>query len=165
MEKKKHSIINVFDIVVIAIAVALAALLFLTRSSGTASDSGTEETAKSGTVTYTIELSGMVNGSAEKISVGDKLVDKVKKYDIGTVTAVEVTNTVRQVQDLVNGGTVEAEMSTLETATVTLEAPCTETDTDILVAGGYDIKVGLSVSVKGPGYYGTGYIVGIERGE
>lgn len=164
MEKKKHSIFNVFDIVVILIAVALAAVLFFTRSSGSSTSDDAADT-KSGTVTYTVELTGMVNGSAELVSVGDELVDKVKKYDVGTVKAVEVSNTVRQVQDLVNGGTVESEMSTQQTATVTVEAPCTETEADILVAGGYPIKVGLQVSLKGPGYYGTGYIVGVERGE
>lgn len=164
MEKKKHSLFNVFDIVVILIALVLFAVLFFARSSGGDTSDDTAS-VKSGTVTYTIELTGMVNGSAELVSVGDELVDKVKKYDVGTVTAVEVSNTVRQVQDLINGGTVESEMSTQQTATITVEAPCTETETDILVAGGYVIKVGLSVSVKGPGYYGTGYIVGVERGE
>jgi hypothetical protein len=165
MEEKKpqkHSILNVFDIVVIIIAIALAAILFIYESGGT--ETVTTET-KTRTITYTIELTGMQNGSAELVSVGDTLVDKIKKYDIGVVTSVDVSNTVRQTQDLVNGGTHDAEMTTLETAVIELEAECTETDTQITVAGGYIIRVGLPVTVKGPGYYGTGYIIAVDRGE
>ena len=158
--KKRRSILNLFDIVVILVALALAAVLLIPRQS--ASDS---PDAESGTVRYTIELTGMQNGSAELIQEGDSLVDRIKRYSIGTVQSVEVTNTLRQVEDYENGVVRYVESSTLQTAILVIEAPCTQTDTQITVSGGYAIRVGLPVSVLGPGYYGTGYILAVERGQ
>ncbi len=160
--KKKSSIINVFDICVIAVAALLAGVLFLLGGGETQSAGDGEENLSS-TVTYTVELTGMMNNSAELVSVGDELVDRVKKYDVGTVTDVTVQNTVRQVSNLIEGGSAPAEMERLQTAIITIEAPCTQNDREITVGGGYTVRVGTAVSLKGPGYYGTGYIVGIER--
>lgn len=163
MEEKKpqkRSILNIFDIVVIIIAIALAAVLFLYKSGGTEA-----VLAETGTVTYTIELTSLQNYSTDLISEGDKLVDNIKKYDIGTIKSVDVTNTVRQAKDMESGATYDVELDSLKTAIIVVESECTETDTQITVAGGYTIRVGLSVNVKGPGYYGTGYIIAVDRGE
>lgn len=151
-------LLNLFDIILILVAVALVAVLFFTRSQGSVTP-----TAESGTVRYTIELTAMQNNSADLISVGDDLVDKVKKYRMGTVVAVEVYPYERQAEDLENGGMVDSPMSTQQAARVTIEASCTQTESQITVDGGYAVRVGTIVNVKGPGYNGLGYVISIER--
>lgn len=158
MKQKKYRILNVFDLVVIALCVVLAAVYLLGRNGGTAAVVGSSRT-----VTYTIELTYLQNSSGALIQPGNKLIDNVKKYDMGEVTAVRVEPSTQQVQDFVNGGYHAVESQRLETAYLTVTAPCTETDTEILVNGEYLIRVGTSVSVKGEGYFGTGYVLAIDR--
>lgn len=160
--EKKHSfkwwnLFNLFDVVVLLIAVALGAiLLFLTNGS---SQSNT-------TVRYTVEFTNMQNGTAALIQEGDELEDRVKKYDLGKVLSVEVAPTSTYVTDAISGRSYEASSITLETALVVLEAPATETEQDILVSGGYKIKIGTLVSAKGPGYscYGTVLAIDLVEG-
>lgn len=163
MDKKKGpgrilGIFNLFDIIVIAVAVALAAVLLLTRSGGVE-----QVVAQTTTVHYTIELTSMANGSAGLIAPGDPLVDKVKKYNIGTVTDVEVTDTETLTNDLENGEVKLTTSPGLQTATVEVEVQAAETSSQLTADGGFVLRVGQSVSVRGPGYWGTGYIVAVER--
>jgi hypothetical protein len=158
--KKKgiRSIFNLFDIVVIVLAIVLALVLYVSKSGGTE-----QVVADVQTIRYTIELTGMVNDSADLISAGDELVDKVKKYNIGTVESVEVSTTVVQANNMIDGTVITSEVPSQETARIVLTAEATSTDTQITVDGGYVIRVGLPVNVKGPGYWGTGYILSIDR--
>lgn len=146
---------NLFDIVVLAIAVLLGVVLVLFSRGA-----GKEAT----TVIYTVEFTNMQNGSASLIQPGDSLVDRVKKFDLGKVISVEVGPTYTQIEDLLEGGSHEAVSQTLQTATVVLEAPATETEQDFLVSGGFLIKIGTSVSAKGPGYSCYGTVLTIEKG-
>ena len=163
MDKSKkqrgRSIFNLFDIIVILIAVALAALLFFMRQEQQ------NESSTAGTVRYTLELTGMLNGSADLIEPGDQLVDKVKKYDIGKVVSVQVDTTVQRAYDLENGGIVETPMAGQQTATIVVEAECTETSSQIIVDGGYIVAAGMEASLRGPGYWGSGYIMSVDRGD
>ena len=147
---------NLFDIVVLAIAVLLGVVLVLFSRGA-----GKEAT----TVIYTVEFTNMQNGSASLIQPGDSLVDRVKKFDLGKVVSVEVSDTVRQVQDFENGGMKEATSETRQTATVVIEASASETEQDILVSGGYLLKIGTQVSAKGPGYFCSGVVLAIERSD
>lgn len=146
---------NLFDIVVLAIAVLLGVILVLfSRGAG----------KESTTVIYTVEFTNMQNGTAGLIQPGDSLVDRVKKFDLGKVLSVEVGPTYNQLTNTLEGGTKEAASQTLQTATVVLEAPATETEQDFLVSGGFLIKIGTSVSAKGPGYSCYGTVLAIEKG-
>ena len=51
-----------------------------------------------------------------------------------------------------------------EVMTLVLEAECSETDTELTVGGGYLIRCGTAIQVRGPGYAGSGTILSIERG-
>ena len=158
-EKKKswRDLFNLFDVVVILVIIALGAVLVLF--------SGRGNKGESSTVRYTVEFTNMQNTTASLIQEGDSLVDRVKKFDLGKVVSVEVGATVRQLQDFEEGGTREAVASTLQTATVVIEASATETEQDILVSGGYIIKIGTQVSAKGPGYFCSGVVLAIERSD
>lgn len=146
---------NLFDIVVLLVAVLLAAILILFSRGA-----GKEQT----TVRYTVEFINMQNGSEALIEVGDTLVDRVKKFDLGKVVSVEVGPTVRLAQDFTEGGMKEVASPMLRTATVVIEAPATETEQDILVSGGFLIKIGTTVVAKGPGYFCNGTVLAIEKG-
>ena len=163
MENKKRGLfrfINLFDIVVLALAgVLLAVLLLVGRGTG-AVDASPSATF---TCRYTIELTHMENGTAELVAPGDTLMDKVKKYNMGTVISVEVGPTLEQVTDAETGRKVIAQVPDAATATIVLEAAATESETQILVDGGFLVRRGLSVSVNGPGFWGSGYIIGVER--
>ena len=158
-KNKKHSLFNLFDIVVIALILILAAVLLLVNVGQS------RESEDAGTVTYTMLLEGMRNNSGNLISPGDELVDKVKKYNIGTVVSVDVETAERQVNDYENGGLVDSVVEDQQNAIVIVEADCTETSSQITVDGGYIIRAGLTVSVRGPGYWGTGYIISVDRGD
>lgn len=118
-EKKKswRDVFNLFDVVVILVIIALGAVLVLFSGRGNKGDSST--------VRYTVEFTNMQNNTASLVQVGDSLVDRVKKFDLGKVVSVEVGATVRQLQDFEEGGTREAVASTLQTATVVIEASAT----------------------------------------
>ena len=160
-EKKKPIILrflNLFDIILILAAIALVAVLFFGKN-----QSPDAPTAEVSTITYTIELTGLFSDAAELIEPGDSLVDRIKKYDLGTVVDVEIVPFLRQSEDHVNGGLIETELSMQNSAILTVSSACTQTATAVTLAGGYVIRVGTSVNVKGPGYYGSGYVLSIER--
>lgn len=158
-EKKKswRDLFNLFDVVVILIILALGAVLVLFSGKGSK--------AAASTVRYTVEFTNMQNGTASLIQAGDSLVDRVKKFDLGKVVSVEVSDTVRQVQDFEHGGMKEVTSETRQTATVVIEAAASETEQDILVSGGYLLKIGTQVSAKGPGYFCSGVVLAIERSD
>ena len=156
MEKSKKPvfgrIFNLFDIILLVIIAALAVVLLLNRG----------EIAQESTVQYTVEVTGLVNGTAAAIKPGDKLSDKIKKYDIGTVVSVDVHPTIRQVLDYDNNTLAESESDSTEAATIVISVPCTQTESAIS-AGGYELRVGLPVNAVGPGYTCNGYIIAIDR--
>lgn len=152
---KLRDLFNLFDVAVLAVAVLLGVVLILISRGA-----GKEQT----TVLYTVEFTNMQNGSASLIQPGDSLVDRVKKFDLGKVLTVEVGPTYTQIENRLEGGSHEIASQTLQTATVVIEAPATETEQDFLVSGGFLIKIGTSVSAKGPGYSAYGTVLKIERG-
>lgn len=150
---KFKDLFNLFDIVVLALALVLgAAVLLISKGAG----------QKEITVRYLVEFTNMQNNTAELIQVGDELEDRVKKYDLGKVISVEVGPTVNYLADQVNGGSHDQLSQTLQTATVVLEATATDDPQSILVSGGYLIKIGTGVSAKGPGYSCYGTVLAIE---
>lgn len=167
MENKKKKgilrIFNLFDLILIAVAAALAAVLLVSLGDKSSGITGPVQTQTQ--IRYTVELTGIENGAASLIKAGDPVVDKIKKYSMGTVESVEVTPTVRSVPDETSGVIKTSLVPGQETATVVITATASETDRDITVDGGYIIKVGLPVSVRIPGLSASGFILDVERGD
>lgn len=165
MEQKKTErkwSLNLFDIIIILIAVAAAAGILWWKAGGV---SGGADTAAgvSSTVTYTVELTNISEDLSDSFQVGDKLVDGVKKYDMGTVTAVEIRPYTVQNADVADQKYIDAEVPGKVTALLTVKSSCTISGGTIKTASGFTVRIGASVSVKGPGYMGTGTLVAIER--
>ncbi|MBR5381140.1 MAG: DUF4330 domain-containing protein [Oscillospiraceae bacterium] len=159
-KREKRRLLTAFDIVIIAAVVVLAALFLVWQASKNAAAAPGSE-AVSGTVTYTLELNNFEN--ADNLSVGDRLYETVKNTDVGVVKSFEIVPQKIWQNDLETGGMKVTETE-MRTAHLTIEAPCTVTASTIATkAGAVEIRVGRSLGVTGPGYWGAGFIIAIER--
>ncbi|MCJ7856764.1 DUF4330 domain-containing protein [Lachnospiraceae bacterium NSJ-143] len=154
MENKRRRI-NVFDIVIVIIilAVAFVGYKYLHR----------EKIGETKTIRYTFELIDNYEGFSELINVGDDITDNVKNYYMGKVVEVKAEPYKKLVNDTVTGSVKESAVPGRERDIITVEAEVTEGGSDLKVNGYYTVKVGLEVAVKGNGYAGRGYILDIER--
>ena len=168
MEKEnkagKRSLFNLFDIVLILIALALAALFLLGRDRGS-SGTAAETSARTVTVHYTVEAADLDEAWSEAVKQGDPVVDRIKKYSVGTVEDVEVTPALRSVinYDAETLDQVEIPGRVTLYITIAAEAVVEDNDGDINIDGGYILKVGNTASLKTPSFTFSGAVVAVER--
>lgn len=160
-EKKRF--FNLFDVVIIGVVLLAAVVFLLWQRGGTAASIVTN--TETVTVQYTIELVGLENGTEQLIQVGDNLLDNVKNCSMGEVLSVEISTTTRQAKNMETGETVLSEVPWQKTAVIVLETTCNESESALTTADGYVVRAGDTVSAKGPGYAGKGYILAVSRGE
>ena len=163
-KQKRKLRLNLFDVVFIAVVLVAAwfAINYLGRSGGTAAIimPGNQET-----VVYTIELAEMYGESAFLIKPGDALVDNIEKRQMGTVVSVEVNPATRLEKNDLTGDRVISEYPGRYNALVTVSADASVTENQITIPGGFVVRVGVRVSVNGPLYNSSGYIIDLERGD
>lgn len=151
--------LNIFDIILIAaVIIAAVVFIFIWRNSGKSSN-----TVATHTVHYTIELSGMLEGTSEKIKKGDTIMDSTKKFIMGTVTNLMAEPATKPEPNYETGNTVQAVIPGKETVFIELISDCSATESEITTASGYGIRIGTEVTAAGPGYAGKGYLVAINR--
>lgn len=153
--------LNLFDGIVLVLALAVGALLVWMSLKPSAGDQGTASTAS--TVRYTVRFQRWPEGTSEIIEAGDKIMDNIKNYEMGTVVSYETVPAVNQVLDSVNHKYVQAEIEGFEDILVTIESPCTESDQGFILGGGYELRVGVTTYIKGEGYMASGPVVSVER--
>lgn len=154
MEKKKRRP-NLIDIVFLLLIVGLVMVAYFLIHG-----SDEENTV---TRSYVVELTELYPDMADAVSVGDKVTDNVKNYDMGVVTAVEVTPYTVVALDEESGIYRETEVPGKITLLLTIEAETTETEQTISTVSGYELRIGTSVSCTVSGLTGAGYIIGLER--
>jgi len=154
--------LNLFDAIVIVLALAAACLLLWSRLKPAAVVPA-GPTAQD-TVRYTVRLQRWAPGTSALVEPGDQIADNIKNYEIGTVAAVEAVPAQMQVLDHDGRKMVWAEIEGMEDVLITIEAPCTVSDESITVGGGYQVRVGALAFIKGQGYLGSGPIVALEQG-
>lgn len=154
--KKKKFRINIFDVVIVVIVLALAVGLYAFTHRGKVA----QQTKK---ITYLVELRNLPEGFTNLISEGDKLTDNVKNYYMGKVLKVETVPYVTFSNDIPNVQVKEVAVEGRENAIITVEADVIESDMDFKLSSGFTVKGGLEANVKGRGYAGSGYILEIER--
>lgn len=164
MEQPKFRLrLNLFDGIVLVIALAAAAFMswMALRPAAGVSGSATAEAAR--TVRYTVCFQRWAEGTSSLIRPGDQLAENSKNLTIGQVVSVQaVPARVRSVDQ--EARVVRwAELDDLEDVLVTIEALCEVTDESITTSGSYEIRVGQIAYVKGAGYLGSGPIVSIEE--
>ena len=154
--------LNLFDGIVLLLALAVGALLVWSRLKPAApvpSDPTVQDTVR-----YTIRLQRWIPGTSALVKEGDQIADNIKNFEIGHVVAVEPAPARMQVLDHENRRVVWAEIEGMEDVLVTIEATCVTSDESITVGGGYQVRVGAMAYVKGEGYLGSGPIVALEQG-
>jgi hypothetical protein len=157
--KRKRWRPNLFDLIFIA-CVIIAAVVVINiggRGGGGIISAGGQET-----VFYTISLERMAEDTATLIRPGDTLIDRVEQRHLGTVVSVEVLPSRGLRTNFYTGERVNSEIPGESEAIVVVEALATVTENQINV-GGFVIRAGVQVSVNGPLYHGSGWIIDIER--
>ena len=102
-------------------------------------------------------------GSAQAIHQGDQLADNIKNYDVGTVVSAQAVPCQSLILDQVNGEYVLADVDGYEDVLVTVESPCTVTDEAVTLGGGYALRVGATMYLRGEGYMASGPVIAMER--
>lgn len=161
--EKKRSIINLFDIIVIILAAAVAVLLFVAR--GAKDNESTLTVAPTIELRYTIELAEVLEETASDIKVGDTLYDSENSAVLGTITAVEITERTRKTVVEETGEIKLAPVPGYKTVIVSLVGSALDGEREMKADGLTNIRVGRGIAVRGPGYYASGNVIGIERGE
>lgn len=159
--KKGKWRLNLFDVIFIACTVVVAAIILLYSSRGD-SGAGIVTNNSQETVIYTVEFSGMIDGTAQLIKPGDSLVDKIEKRAIGSVVSVDLKPATRSQKNYITGERIISEVPGETDAVLVVSALATVTDSQISV-NGFLVRVGTRVSINGPLYNGAGYIIDIER--
>ena len=153
--------LNLFDGIVLVLALAVAVLLAWTALKP-AAPVQTDPTT-SNTVRYTVRFRRWAPGTSSLIQPGDQIADNIKNFEIGQVVSAEAVPAMVQVLDHDNRRIVWAELEGFEDVLVTVEAPCSVSDKAITVGGGYELRAGATAYLRGEGYMGSGPIVSVEE--
>lgn len=155
--------LNLFDGIVILLALAVAAVL-LYMNLKPAAPAGDTSAPAAATTQYTIRLQKTLPGTGELIEAGDALVDVVKNFELGTVVSATVMPATDSIINEEAKAYVTAEIPGYEDIEIVVESSVTYGEENILVGSGYKLRVGEKIYVRGPGYLGSGEVYAIERG-
>lgn len=162
MEEKKFRLkLNLFDGIVLVLALAAAGFLLWRAVRPAAQIPSNASTAS--TVRYTIRFQRWLPGTSELIHPKDSIADNIKNYEVGQVVSVQTAPALVQTPDQDGRRFVWAELEGFEDVLVTVEAPCTVSDKAITVGGGYEVRAGTVGYFRGEGYMGSGPIVSVEE--
>lgn len=155
--------LNLFDGIVILLALAVAAVL-LYMNLKPAAPAGDTSAPVAATTQYTIRLQKTLPGTGDLIESGDALVDVVKNFELGTVVSATVMPATDSIINEEAKAYVTAEIPGYEDIEIVVESSVTYGEENILVGSGYKLRVGEKIYVRGPGYLGSGEVYAIERG-
>lgn len=162
MEKKFRIKLNLFDGIVLAVALCAALVLgYLTLKPAPAPAEG--EAPAVSTVRYTVRFQRMLEGTAQLVQPGDVLTDNIKNYNIGTVESVEIVPSRVEAADLEGRRIVQTEIEGLEDAIVTVVAQGTMGSNSLILDGGFTLRANTTAYIRGQGYMASGPVIHIER--
>lgn len=153
--------LNLFDGIALVLALAVGAFLLWSALKPAAPAEGTSHSTA--TVRYTVRFQKWIEGTGVLVESGDKLVDNIKNYELGTVVSAKAVPSQSLQLDHQSRQYVLAGIPGCEDVLVTVEAPCTTSDEAILLGGGYALRVGSVAYIRGEGYMASGPIISIER--
>lgn len=154
--------LNLFDGIVLVLALAVG-LLILWTALRPAASAGEAAAASTSTVRYTIRFQKWIDGTSDLIQPGDKLVDNIKNYALGSVISTESVPAQTLLLNQELRQFTLAEIPGYEDILVTVESPCTMTNEAITLDGGYALRVGSTTYIRGEGYMASGPVISIER--
>ena len=164
MDQKFRFKLNLFDGIVLVLALCVGAFLgytYLKPAPAPTEEAGVVTTS---TVRYTVKFQKMMEGTETMVEPGDQLVDNIKNYKLGTVVSTEVGPCTTRVEDHVNKQVVRAEVPGHVDLLVTVESDRATLGADAVVLdGGYKLRVNSTAYIKGEGYMASGPVMFIER--
>ena len=156
MEKKENrefrvNLVDILITIVIAGVITFGAFML-------ASAFGVDTAEKTDhTVLYTLQFRGIDPEYADKVAVGDTVVEAAKRFNLGTVTAVSSEPYVKDVFDEATGEMVAAVHPDYITLNVTLTADGYYADGSYYINGS-KVAVGVGISFNAKNFAGTGYV-------
>ena len=160
--EKFHLRLNLFDGIVLVLAVLVAGFLVWNHMKP-ADSAESPETAR---MEYVVRFQRWPEGSSQLVQVGDKLLDNVKNFSLGTVKAVEAVPATGEAFNEAEKRFDRAEAPGFEDVLVTVESEhITVNEDKIMVDGGVQLRVGTTLYIRGNGYMASGPVVSIERAE
>lgn len=159
-QKKKFSLsLNFFDTMILLIVVAIAGVVLWYNLSEAA-----EKRSKSThTMQYTILMNNMREGSGALVREGSEVHDVLKNYAIGTVVSADIQQASEQKLNQEEFQYQAAFMEGYEDVYVLMEAEVVDSGDELIIDGGYVIRVGQGVFLRGEGYMAAGTITDINR--
>lgn len=155
-QKAKRIRPNFFDIVFIVLILLAAALAYFLSHR----DAAVQEVTRR---TYQLELTHLEESMQDRVAVGDTVVDNIKNYGMGTVTAIEVYPYTDRANDEENGIIRQTPVDGYVTLLLTVEADTVEGEKEIATTDGYVLRTGTSVSCTAGALAATGYVLTVER--
>lgn len=152
--------LNLFDGIILALALAAGAVLLWMAARGSAPAA---QSAVPSTVEYTVRFLAWPEGGGQLVKPGDKLVDNVKNFELGTVVSATPVPAETKVLDHKGRQYVQAKIEGYEDILVTVQSPCGESDKGIVLDGGFALRIGEVTYIKGQGYMASGPVVAIKR--
>ena len=95
---------------------------------------------------------------------GDELIDRIEKRPMGTVVSAEVKPSYSMHINFETGEMVNSVIPDAMDAVLVVRADVTVTESQIRI-GRFILRVGARVSVNGPLYSGSGFIIDMERSD
>lgn len=154
---KLFGFVNVIDLLAMIIVV-LAVWLILPSFVGSANSDIMVSGGTPKTVYFTIELPQTNMEFFEKVEIGDQINDNIRGYYYGIVEDIYYEPAKKVMEDIENGSYHYEEVPDKIDVYLTVKASGTESDMEI-TAEGQPIKFGGTLTVKGKGYVGAGYVV------
>lgn len=158
--------LNLFDIglIVVVLLAAIVVVALKLAGSPAPADPATGTPAGKITVNYVVELEQLHQQTAEMVKVGDQLHERTRKEAMGTVTSVKVEPARTLTKNELEGTFQFAEVPERYNVVMEVTSLATESESNIVLESGLEIRAGTSVRVFGPDYYGAGYILSVEKG-
>lgn len=155
--------LNLFDGIVLVLALLVCAFLLLTTLNPAPAADEAAPSPQTTTVQYTVRFQRWLEGTSELIQPGDKLVDNIKNFEMGTVLSAQAVPVQSLQLDYRSEQFVLADLEGYEDVLVTVESPCTLSDEALTTSGGYTLRVGSTAYIRGQGYMASGPIISIDR--
>ena len=154
--------LNLFDGIVLVLAVVVAGLLVWNHLK----PETPEQDPASSTLEYVVRFQRWPDSTVDMVKEGDKLVDNVKNFELGTVKSVEVVPATGEVFNENEKRFHRAEVPGYKDILVTVVSDSAFVAPDMIkLDGGVQLRVGMPLYIRGQGYMASGPVVSIERAE
>lgn len=162
MEQKKFRLrLNLFDGIVLLLALAVGALLLWNALKPETPQKDPSEQA--GTARFTVRLTRWPEGNVSLIRLGDQITDNLNQRPVGKVVDVEAGPCLMQATNHETHKYVMTEIEGYNDVLLTVESSCKLNRYGLTVGEkDYPLRVGNAAYLRGEGYMGSGLVESIE---